>query len=133
MDKIATDFKDKGVIFYNLYTREPHPGQDTRRKNKETGERTGDERMNFTEIPQTKSMEEREAYALKMLKDWNQVRPIMIDIFGDNNVQKWLGGNAPNSLAVIDREGKLALWQTWSEAKELRAKIKEMTKKAGSQ
>jgi hypothetical protein len=133
MDKIATDFKDKGVLFYNLYTREPHPGQDTRRKDKETGIRSGDDRMNFTEIPQTKTMDEREEYALKMLKDWNQVRPIMIDIFGDNSVQKWLGGNAPNSLAVIDREGKLALWQTWSEAKELRAKIEEMTTTAENQ
>ena len=133
MDKIATDFKDKGVIFYNLYTREPHPGQDTRRKDKVTGERTGDGRMNFTNIAQTKNMNEREQYALKMLKDWNQVRPIMIDDFGDDCVQKWLGGNAPNSLAVIGRDGKLVLWQTWSAPKELRAKIEEMTKTAGSQ
>jgi hypothetical protein len=133
MDKIATDFKDKGVVFYNLYTREPHPGEDTRRKNKETGERTGDNRMNFTEIPQTKTMEEREEYALKMLKDWNQVRPIMVDTFDKNCVQKWLGGNAPNSLAVIDRDGKLALWQVWSNAKELRAKIEEMTKSTENQ
>ena len=132
MDKIATDFKGKGVLFYNLYTREPHPGEDARKRDKETGEKAGDERLNFTDVPQTKTIEQREIYALKMLKDWNQVRPIMIDTFGDDYVQKWLGGNAPNSLAVIDREGKLALWQVWSDAKELRAKIEEMTKVTGS-
>ena len=120
MDKIAKDFKDKGVVFYNLYTKEPHPGQDTSR-------RSGDKRYDFTNKKQTKTIEEREDYALGMLKDFNQVRPIMIDIFGDDCVQKWLGGGAPNSLAVIDREGKLALWQQWSDAEELRKKIEEMT------
>ena len=76
------------MIIYNLYTREPHPEQDTRSRDKKTGERTGDSRMNFTNIPQTKTMEEREKYVLKMLKDWNRIRPIMIDSFGDNCVKK---------------------------------------------
>ena len=66
MDKIETDFKEKGVIFYNLFTREPHPGQDTRGKDKETGERTGDAQYGFTNIPQTKSMEEREDYVFSI-------------------------------------------------------------------
>ena len=121
MDSIAVDHKDNGLVFYNLYTREPHPGQDLSRK-------SGDSRYDFTEKKQTKTHEEREDYALGMLKDFNQVRPIMIDIFGKDCVQNWLGGGAPNSLAVIDRQGKLALWQTWSDAKELRAKIEEMIK-----
>jgi len=48
---------------------------------------------------------------------------ILIDIFGEDCVQNWLGGGAPNSLAVIDKDGKLVLWQVWSDAKELREKI----------
>ncbi len=120
MEKIAVDFKEHSVVFYNLYTREPHPGQDTSR-------RSGDKRLDFTNIPQTKTMDEREVYALKMIKDWSQNRPIMIDTFGDDCVQKWLGGGAPNSLAVIDRDGKLVLWQVWSDAEGLRKKLEEMT------
>ena len=120
MEKIAVDYKDVGVEFYQLYTREPHPGQDL-------SKRSGDKRYDFTDIPQTKTMEEREAYADEMIELWNQDRPVMIDIFGDDCVQKWLGGGAPNSLAVIDREGKLVLWQVWSDAKELREKLDEMT------
>ncbi|MFC1564872.1 hypothetical protein ACFL6G_08035 [candidate division KSB1 bacterium] len=122
MEKIAVDFKDKGVVFYNLYTREPHPGQDTRSERN-----NNDPRYDFTNIPQTKTMEEREAYALKMIQDFSQNRPIIIDNFSEDRVQKWLGGGAPNSLAVIDRDGKIVLWQQWSNAKELREKLEEMT------
>ena len=120
MEKIAVDFRDKGVEFYNLYTREPHPGQDT-------SKRTGDKRYDFTNKKQTKTFEEREAYALGMIADFSQERPIIIDDFGKDCVQNWLGGGAPNSLAIIDRDGKLALWQVWSDAKELRTKLEEMT------
>lgn len=119
MEKIAKDFKDKGVLFYQLYTREPHPGQDL-------SKRSGDKRYDFSEKKQTKTMEERVEYADEMIDEWGQERPVLIDTFGEDYVQKWLGGGAPNSLAVIDREGKLVLWQTWSDAKKLREKLDEM-------
>lgn len=122
MDKIAVDFKDKGVEFYNLYTREPHPGENRGKKNK-------DKRYDFTDKKQTKTYEDRRGYAAEMIKKFHQIRPIIIDIVGKDCVQNWLGGGAPNSLAVIDSEGKLALWQVWSESKGLRKKLEEMTKK----
>lgn len=119
MDSIAVNYKDKGVIFYNLYTREPHPGQ---------GTRGDDERYDFTNKKQTATHEERVDYALQMIKDFNQVRPIMVDIFGPDCVQNWLGGSWPNSLIVIDREGILQLWQSWANVEGLREKLEEMTK-----
>ncbi|MFC1614253.1 hypothetical protein ACFL5K_03040 [Gemmatimonadota bacterium] len=122
MDKVAAEFKDKGVDFYNVYTREPHPGEDF-------SKREGDERFDFTDKTSTKTYEERQANALKMIKSFGNNRPIMIDRVGKDCVQNGLGGNAPNSLALIDREGKLVLWQAWSNAEELRAKLKEMTGK----
>jgi len=121
MEKIAVEYKDKDVEFYQLYTREPHAGQDL-------SKRSGDKRYDFSEKKQTKTMEEREIYAAEMIEEWGQNRPILIDIFGEDCVQNWLGGGAPNSLAVIDKDGKLVLWQVWSDAKELREKIEEMTK-----
>jgi len=122
MDSIAVNYKDKGVIFYNLYTREPHAGQDQSRRH------NNDQRYNFTNIPQTKTYEERVDYALQMIKDFNHVRPIMIDIFGPDCVQNGLGGSMPNSLIVIDREGILQLWQSWANVDGLREKLEEMTK-----
>jgi hypothetical protein len=114
MDKIAEDFKDDGVVFYALYTREPHPGQETKE-------------YDFSKKKQTKTHEERVDYALEMVKEFSQVRPILIDTFGDDTIQKKLGGGAPNSLIVIDKEGKVVLWQVWSNAKQLREKLEEMT------
>jgi hypothetical protein len=122
MEKIAVDFKDKGVEFVSLYTREPHPGEDR-------SKRSGDKRYDFSTVKQTQTLDEREAYALKMIKDFGQKRPIIIDTFGDECVQNWLGGNMPNSLAIIDKDGKLVLWQDWSDAKGLREKLDEMTAK----
>jgi hypothetical protein len=124
MDKIAVDYKDKGVEFYNLYTREPHAGEDRSKRN-------GDKRYDWTNVPQTKTMGEREDYALKMIKDFNQVRPILIDIFPDSEkgiktVQKWLGGGAPNSGIVIDRNGKMVFWQDWAKPNDLRENIEKL-------
>ncbi|MFC1557218.1 hypothetical protein ACFL5L_04470 [candidate division KSB1 bacterium] len=126
MDKIAVDYKDQGVEFWNLYTREPHPGQNTDRSG-------NDPRLDFTNIPQTKTMDEREDYALKMIMEWNQTRPIMVDIFPDQEkgiktVQQWLGGGAPNSLAIIDREGNLFFWQQWAQPTDAREKLEELLK-----
>ena len=118
MDSIAVEYKDKGVEFWNLYTKEPHPGQNTMG-------------FDFTAIPQTKTMDERVDYSLKMIQDFNQVRPIMIDIFPDEekgikSVQQWLGGGAPNSLVIIDREGKLFFYQQWAKSYTAREKLDEL-------
>ena len=114
MDQIAKDFKNRGVEFYMLYTREPHAGQKMRS-------------YDFSDKKQTASHEERLDYALEMMQEYSQHRPVLIDIFGDNCVQKAVGGNMPNSLIVVDPDGKLALWQLWSNAEELRKKLDEMT------
>jgi len=115
MDKIAEDFKNKGVVFYVLYTREPHAGQ-----------KMG--KFDFRNKKQTSSHQERVDYALEMLKKYHEKRPILIDTFGEKCLQRTLGGNQPNSLIVVDRDGKLALWQQWSDARQLRTKLEEMTK-----
>ena len=119
MDKIAKDFKDKGVEFYMLYTREPHAGQ-------EMG------RYDFSEKKQTRTHKERVDYALEMIKEHSEERRVLIDEFGDKSLQKKIGGGRPNSLIVVDKEGKVALWQGWSDPEKLRTKLEEMTKPAKS-
>jgi|SaaInl7_200m_RNA_FD_contig_81_489193_length_699_multi_8_in_0_out_0_1 hypothetical protein len=120
MDKLAADFKDKGVDFYNVYTREPHAGEDYSHRN-------GDKRLDFTDKKATKTRQDREANARGLIKSHGILRPIMIDIIGKDCVQNWLGGKAPNSLTIIDREGKVAFWQIWSNAEGLKEKLQEMT------
>ncbi len=115
MNKIAKDFEGKGVVFIMLYTREPHAGQTMGS-------------YDFSDKEQTETREERVDYALEMLKEYSaEQRRILIDEFGPDAIQQKLGGGMPNSLMVVDREGRLALWQVWSDAKALRDKLEEMT------
>lgn len=114
MEKIAKDFKDHGVVFYVLYTREPHAGAKLQGRD-------------FTKKKQTQTHQERVDNALELLKDKAKNRPIMIDTFGDRCLQKTIGGGRPNSLVVMDKRGKVALWQDWSDAKKLREKLEELT------
>jgi hypothetical protein len=114
MNKIAADFKDKGVLFYTVYTKEPHAGQSMRG-------------FDFTDKKQTKTHEERINYAKLLIEEHSLQYPILIDTFGPECVQNTLGGGAPNSVIVVDGEGKAAYWQTWAEASGLRKKLKELT------
>lgn len=114
MDKIAEDFKDEGVVIYQIYTREPHAGQKMAS-------------FDFSDKKQTETYQERVDYALKMIKEYSQEIPVLIDTFGPDCIQNTLGGHAPDSLVVIDGEGKVVLWQDWADPKALRVKLEEMT------
>lgn len=114
MNKIAEDFKDKGVEIYTVYTREPHAGQKM-------------QNLDFSDRKQTKTYQERVDYAKILIDDHDLKVSILIDEFKEDNVQNTLGGKAPNSLLVIDRKGKAALWQGWTDPEELRKKLDEMT------
>jgi len=136
MDQLAENFKDQGVTFYNVYTREPHAGQNMSQRMRNTKEiQMTNTRPNkkkrsfdFSDKKQTRTHQERVDYAMEMIKEHNQKRPILIDTFGPDCVQRILGGGRPNSLVIIDREGKIAIWQNWSNLDEARKKLEEMTK-----
>ena len=114
MNKITEDFKDKGVEVYIVYAREPHAGQKMLK-------------LDFSDRKQTKTYQERVDYAKILIEDHGLKVPILIDEFTKDNVQNTLGGKAPNSLLIIDRKGKAALWQGWTNPEELRVKLAEMT------
>jgi len=115
MDKIAQDFAKKDVVFYTVYVREPHAGQ-------------ARPDYDFSDKRDARNEAERVAYAIEMAKEHGVKRPILIDKFGWGGLQDYLGSADPNSLVVIDRQGKLALWQTWSDPKKLRKTLDEMTR-----
>lgn len=114
MNKISEDFRDKGVVVYTVYTREPH-----------AGEILGG--FDFSDKKQTKKHEERINYAKILIEEHGLKYPILIDTFGPDCIQERLGGGAPNSVIVIDKKGKTALWQVWAEPTALRSKLEEMT------
>lgn len=119
MLKVVEEFKDKGVAFLVVYTREPHAGQ------KFMG-------YDFSDKEQTKTHDERVENAKELIDKHGEARTILIDEFGDKSVQKTVGGGRPNSLVVVDKDGNVALWQGWSNAEQLRTKLAEMTSAAGA-
>jgi len=114
MDRIYLEFREKDVLFYCLYTREPHPGEKFRD-------------FDFYGFEQPATFEDRIRYAKILKEERNQIRPVLIDTFGEDCIQKRLDAGMSNSLIVIDKEGKVALWQEWSHAGELREKLQDMT------
>ena len=114
MNNISEDFKDKGVLVYTVYTREPHAGEILMGSD-------------FSDKKQTKTYEERMNYAKLLVEDHGLKYPILIDTFHPDCIQEKLGGGAPNSLIVVDKEGKTALWQVWTGPSTLRKKLEEMT------
>ena len=113
MEKIAEEYRAKDVEFYVLYTREPH-----------AEEKRGS--WDFSDKKQTRTHTERIAYARQMAKQYKMKRRILIDTFGDACLQKRVGGNRPNSLLAIDKQGRVALWQDWSDPRRLREKLDEL-------
>ena len=75
MDKIAEDFKDEGIVFYQIYTREPHAGQKMAI-------------YNFSDKKQTETNLERVDYALEMIKEYFYHYEVM-----NNDVTITLGCN----------------------------------------
>jgi len=116
MEDIVTEFEDKDVIFFTVYTREPYPGEEIRNSNSNSKKHN-------------KSTEKYFDPALEIIMEHNRKRQVLIDIVGPNYIMKTLGGSRTHSLIVIDREGRVALWQEWVDPKALRTKLKEITKK----
>ncbi len=105
--------KDKDVEFYTVYTQEPHAGEKMRS-------------YDFSDRKQTKTVDDRVNYAKILVEDHGLKRPIIIDGFAKDNLQNTLGGGAPNSMLLIDREGKAALFQPWSDPIGLEKKLDKL-------
>ena len=138
MEKIAEDFKDKGVISYLIYTWKPQAedqSMNRRIKNKKTMPMTvtiaSKEKRNldFSGTEETETHQEPEDIALEIVKRYNKKRTILIDTLCPDCIQRTLAGGEPGRITVIDREGKVALWQSTPDVKKLRAKLEEMTEK----
>jgi hypothetical protein len=104
MEQVAKKYKSKAVFFF-VYCREAHPDDGS-------GGFRGRTRQGTT-IPQAKTVAERRKTARRFCDDMKAARQILIDEFGDGNVQRRYGG-LPNPTVVLDVEGKLALKMPWT-------------------
>jgi len=102
MDEIYKTYRGRDdVRFFYLYTREPYAG---------TIPGYG---WSFRDIDQPKNYDERKEYASTCRKDHRIDIPILIGAM-DGAVHKAYG-NMPNSVVIIDREGRIAARKKWND------------------
>lgn len=93
MQQLHAKYRERGVQFFLVYTREPHPDE---------------------EVPQTLSYEERLAYAQVVKEEFKIPYTVLVDAI-DDRVQRAYG-SVPGPAVVINPEGKVALAQLWCDA-----------------
>ncbi|MBI4613665.1 MAG: hypothetical protein HY720_08660 [Planctomycetes bacterium] len=104
MEAVRDRFGDE-VVFFVVYTREPHPGIGGR--------------------GQTRTFEEKCQFAKDCREDLRDDRTYLVDSL-DATVQRTYGG-LPNNSYVIDKLGRVAYKEAWSHPKNLGRVLERLT------
>lgn len=106
MAKLKQKYGDRAHFLF-VYTREPHAGQ-----------------MQFRDIEQPKTYEERLDMATRFQKEANPETHITIDDMKSTTQRAW--GGLPNMGFVIGTDGKIQLADVWANPKNFEKLLKEM-------
>ncbi len=97
-------YRDRGVKFFYVYTREPHPG--------------------MYQHAQTQSLEERKKYAKEVREELCFDLPIIFDDM-QGTIQKAYG-NRPNAGFLISKEGVVLQKQGWADPEALERELERL-------
>ncbi len=97
MDALYERYKDKGVAFFVVYSKEPHAG----------------ERKYFRKYDQHASFAHKMDYAKELVAEFNMKIPVLVDDLDETVVKAY--GRMPNMVFVIDKDGKIAYKASWTE------------------
>ncbi|MBI3007092.1 MAG: redoxin domain-containing protein [candidate division NC10 bacterium] len=97
MEELHGMYKDKGVEFFVVYSREPHAG----------------ERKYFRKYSQHTSYAHKLQYAQELVREFGMKVPVLVDDL-EETVAKAFGW-MPNMVYVIDTEGKIAYKASWTD------------------
>ncbi len=97
MEELREKYKDKGVEFFVVYSKEPHAG----------------ERRYFKKYTQHSSYEHKLGYAKELVEQFGMKVPVLVDDLDETVVQAY--GRMPNMIFIIDKEGKIAYKADWTE------------------
>ena len=120
METVAKKYKDQALFLF-VYCREAHPDGDRFIK-----ART----RNGKPIKQAATEEERKAAAHQFCEEMKVTRPILVNEFGGNSIQRRYGG-LPNPTVVVDIDGKLALKMAWTHGDVLDDFLKKFLARGG--
>lgn len=103
LSNMLDEFKDKGVEFLMVYTRETHPGENVRRH---------------------KKFEEKMEHA-KLFKELEIVKlRILVDSLEGKIHRKY--GMLPNMVYIINKEGRIVYKASWTDAVEVRSVLQNL-------
>lgn len=97
MEDLYKKYKEKGVDFYVIYSREPHAG----------------ERKYFRKYKQHSSYEHKVSYAKELVETFGMKVPVLVDDLEETVAKSF--GWMPNMVYVIDKEGKVSYKATWTD------------------
>jgi peroxiredoxin len=103
MNQLYSEFRDKGVEFFLLYTKESHPAE---------------------HYPHHTSLEQKIAHARDFQRQENVRFPLLVDTLDGTAHLSY--GPWPSALFVINREGRLVYRSTIADARELRLFLEQI-------
>ena len=96
IEELYGEYKSKGVEFFVVYSKEPHPGERA-----------------FKQYKQHASYEHKAAYARELAQAFGMKVPVLVDGLDEATVKAF--GGMPNMVFVIDLEGKIAYEASWTD------------------
>ncbi len=112
MEELREKYKDKGVEFFVVYSKEPHAG----------------ERRYFKKYTQHSSYEHKLGYAKELVEQFGMKVPVLVDDLDETVVHAY--GRMPNMIFIIDKEGKIAYKSDWTEKPRIDLMLDELLSEA---
>ncbi len=114
IEELSSKFKDKGVEFFVVYSKEPHAG----------------ERSYFKKYEQHKTYEHKLGYAKELVETFGMKVPVLVDDLDESTVEAY--GRMPNMVYIIDKEGKIAYKSDWTEQPRIDLLLEELLAEQGA-
>ncbi len=114
MEELYGKYKDEGVEFFVVYSKEPH----------------AEERRYFKKYTQHASYEHKLSYAKELVEQFGMKVPVLVDDLDEAVVQAY--GRMPNMVFVIDKEGKIAYKSDWTEQPRIDLMLDELLAEQGA-
>ena len=115
MEELREKYKDKGVEFFVVYSKEPHAG----------------ERRYFKKYTQHSSYEHKLGYAKELVEQFGMKVPVLVDDLDETVVHAY--GRMPNMIFIIDKEGKIAYKSDWTEKPRIDLMLDELLSESESE
>lgn len=98
MEALREKYRDRDVVFFVVYSKEPHAG----------------ETRHFRKYGQHESYGHKKEYAEALVAEFGMKTPVLIDDLDESVVRAF--GRMPNMTFIVDKEGRIAYKSDWMEA-----------------